>query len=55
MIEEILNKQVPYLHNGKRLYEEDDVKKMLIELLQKLQPIHEEKAPEREYHPGATC
>jgi hypothetical protein len=55
MIEEILQNQVPYLLNGKKLYEEEDVKKMLVELLQKLQPVHKDKAPEREYYPGATC
>lgn len=55
MIEELLQKHVPYLHKGKKLYEEEDVKKMLVELLQKLQPVYEEKAPEREYYPGATC
>lgn len=55
MIEEIINKHVPHIVNAKRLYEESDVKAMMVELLRKMNPPYEDKAPEREYHPGATC
>lgn len=35
MIEEILSNFSPYLIKGQKLYDEEDVKKMLIQILQK--------------------
>jgi hypothetical protein len=55
MIEEIIGKHTPYIVNAKKLYDEADVKAMMVELLKKLNPPFVDKSPEREYHPGATC
>lgn len=56
MIEDILEKYTPYLHNGKRLYEEEDVKKMLVMVIQKSYHSHNDnKQINVEQYPEATC
>jgi hypothetical protein len=56
MIEDILEKFTPYLHNGKRLYDEEDVKKMLVSVMQKSwHPHNSNKEVNVEQYPEATC
>lgn len=56
MIEDILEKFTPYLHNGKRLYDEEDVKKMLVSTIQKSwHPYNVNKEFNVEQYPEATC
>lgn len=55
MIEDILEKFTPYLHNGKRLYDEEDVKKMLVSTIQKSwYPYNTNKEVNVEQYPEAT-
>jgi hypothetical protein len=54
MIEEILEYFTPYIVNGMKLYDEEDVKKMLVKLIQKnMQHLYNNKQVEQ--YPEASC
>ena len=54
MIENILENFTPYLYNGKKFYEEEDVKKMMIQILQKNLSMKSYENTIEQY-PEATC
>jgi len=56
MIEDVLERFTPFLIKGQKLYSEEDVKKMLVSVMQKSwYPYSNNKQPHIEQYPEASC
>lgn len=59
MIEDVLIDFTPYIYKGKKLYDEEDVKKMIAKIMQKYifknDNFEESSGNPPEQYPEATC